>query len=241
MISFQNVYKAYAERWQTSADHGYALQDISFSIPAGAMYFLTGHSGAGKSTLLKLIAGLEFPTEGQIVVGDFPVHALKKRRIPLLRRTMGIVFQDNQLLYDRSVFDNVALPLVISGYRHSEIVQRTRAALSHVGLLDKADHDPRTLSGGEQQRIGIARAVINKPSLLIADEPTGNLDADMSRDIIQLFQRFNQAGVTVLIATHDELMLQRYRYPRLELADGQLVANQGSDRARQSAPTETSA
>jgi len=216
MIEFRHVSKAYS-------DQRLALDDVSFSCPSGTICFLTGHSGAGKSTLLKLIAALVLPSSGEISVGPFDIHTIKPQHIPQLRQQMGIVFQDNQLLNDRSVFDNVALPLIISGYKRKEIVARTGAALERVALSHKANDLPLTLSGGEQQRVGIARAVVNRPKLLIADEPTGNLDARMSDDVIKLFRQFNQSGVTVLIATHDELLLKKYHFSRLALSQGKLA------------------
>lgn len=216
MIKFQHVSKSYG------GDQP-ALDDISFTCPSGAICFLTGHSGAGKSTLLKLIAALELPSSGEITVGPFDIHNLSVKQIPQLRQQMGIVFQDNQLLHDRSVFDNVALPLIISRYRKKEIYARAGAALERVALSHKADELPQTLSGGEQQRVGIARAVVNRPKLLIADEPTGNLDANMSADILRLFRQFNHSGVTVMIATHDQQLLNSCAFPQLELAQGRLT------------------
>ncbi|GIX22213.1 MAG: cell division ATP-binding protein FtsE [Gammaproteobacteria bacterium] len=218
MLRFERVGK----RYPGGRD---ALSDISFELPAGAMAFLTGHSGAGKSTLLKLIAAIERPSRGALIVGGVNVARLPARRIPALRRRIGLIFQDHQLLPDRTVFDNVALPLVIAGYRRRELARRVRAALDKVGLLDKERVYPQTLSGGEQQRVGIARAVVHRPPLLLADEPTGNLDPDLSRDIMNLFCAFNQVGVTVLIATHDLALIERLPYPRLVLRQGRLVDN----------------
>lgn len=215
MIEFRHVSKAYG-------NGQLALDDVTFSCPGGSMAFLTGHSGAGKSTLLKLIASLEKPSSGEVTVGPFSIHTMKPRHVPKLRQQMGIVFQDNQLLNDRSVFDNVALPLIISGHRRRDIIARVTAALEHVSLGHKSNELPQTLSGGEQQRVGIARAVVNRPKLLIADEPTGNLDQRMSDDIIGLFKLFNRAGVTVLIATHDEHLLTQHPFPRLQLTQGKL-------------------
>jgi cell division transport system ATP-binding protein len=216
MIRFANVCKRYPQR-------GDALQGVSFHLPAGAMAFLTGHSGAGKSTLLKLIALLERPTRGQLFVDGENLSRAPKRRIPMVRRKVGMIFQNHHLLFDRTVFDNVALPLVIAGYRHQEIGRRVRAALDKVGLLGNEKSLPITLSGGEQQRVGIARAVVNKPLMLLADEPTGNLDPDLSRDIMHLFEQFNQVGVTVLIASHDLELISRMPYPRLQLENGRLL------------------
>ncbi len=195
MIQFDGVHKRYP------GGHD-ALQGASFRIDRGELVFLTGHSGAGKSTLLKLIALIERATQGQVVVDGENLTRMRRARIPYLRRRLGIIFQDHHLLYDRTVFDNVALPLVVSGVPHAEIGRRVRAALDKVDLLGKERLYPITLSGGEQQRVGIARAVVHKPVLLIADEPTGNLDPDLAREIMQLFLLFNQVGVTVLIATH---------------------------------------
>ncbi len=202
MIQFSHIFKRYPTGYE-------ALKDISFQLAPGEMAFLTGHSGAGKSTLLKLITLIERPTRGQAVVNNKNLAKLRRRRIPYFRREIGVVFQDNKLLYDRTVFDNVALPLVVAGVSHQEIGRRVRAALDKVGLLNKEKVYPIALSGGEQQRVGIARAVVNKPALLLADEPTGNLDAALSDEIIDLFREFNQHGVTVLIATHDLRQIQR--------------------------------
>ena len=204
----------------------YALDDVSFRLASGSFTFLTGHSGAGKSSLLKLIARLAKPTSGEIQVGNIAYSELKARQEPALRQQMGIVFQDNQLLNDRTVFDNVALPLIIGGYRFDDIKLRVTAALQKVGLADKAAELPEVLSGGEQQRVGIARAVVARPRLLLADEPTGNLDSEISGEIMQLLMHFNAAGVTVLFATHDESLLGAYDLPRLTLANGQLAPDQ---------------
>jgi len=216
MIRFDHVSKRYAER-------GDALQAVSFHLPAGAMAFLTGHSGAGKSTLLKLVALLERSTRGQLFLDGENLSRTPKRRIPFVRRKIGMIFQNYRLLFDRTVFDNVAMPLVIAGHRHQDIGRRVRAALDKVGLLDKERAMPITLSGGEQQRVGIARAVVNKPPLLLADEPTGNLDPELSRDIMHLFEQFNQVGVTVLIASHDLDLITRLPYPQLQLHQGRLL------------------
>jgi cell division transport system ATP-binding protein len=195
MIHFDRVHKRYPGGHE-------ALVDASFRIDPGELVFLTGHSGAGKSTLLKLIALIERASRGQVVVNGENLTRMRHGRIPFLRRRLGIIFQDHHLLYDRTVFDNVALPLVVSGVSHREIDRRVRAALDKVGLRGKERLYPITLSGGEQQRVGIARAVVHKPALLIADEPTGNLDPDLAREVMELFLLFNQVGVTVLIATH---------------------------------------
>jgi len=200
-----------------------ALQGVSFHLAAGEMAFLTGHSGAGKSTLLKLIALLERPSYGQVFVNGRNVSRAGRRRIPYLRRDIGLIFQDHRLLSDRTVFDNVALPLVIAGHRHQEIRRRVQAALDKVGLLDKAQRFPVTLSGGEQQRVGIARAVVNRPPILLADEPTGNLDPALSAEIMDLFRQFNTVGVTVLIASHDLALIRRLGQRILVLDHGLLV------------------
>jgi cell division transport system ATP-binding protein len=186
------------------------------------MAFLTGHSGAGKSTLLKLIALLERPSRGQVLINGLNLARIGRRRIPYFRRNIGIIFQDHQLLFDRTVFDNVALPLIIAGQPHREIGRRVRASLDKVGLLGKEKAYPITLSGGEQQRVGIARAVVNKPPLLLADEPTGNLDPELSREIMAIFEDFSQVGVTVLVASHDLALISSLPYRRLTLAQGRL-------------------
>jgi cell division transport system ATP-binding protein len=216
MIRFDHVSKRYPGRQE-------AVTDLSLSLPAGEMAFLTGHSGAGKSTLLKLIARIEKATRGSVLVNNINLTSLPRRRVPWLRQQMGIVFQNHQLLYDRTVFDNVALPLVVAGYRSGDLKRRTRAALEKVGLLDKERQMPITLSGGEQQRVGIARAVVHRPSLLLADEPTGNLDPELSREIMDLFVQFNRVGVSVLVATHDIALTEAFGLPVLSLANGRLV------------------
>jgi cell division transport system ATP-binding protein len=202
-----------------------ALQDVTFHMPPGQMAFLTGHSGAGKSTLLKLIALLERSSRGQVFVNGQNLARVTRRKIPYLRRNIGIIFQDHQLLFDRTVFDNVALPLIIAGYPQREIGKRVRAALDKVGLLGKEKVYPVTLSGGEQQRVGIARAVVNKPPLLLADEPTGNLDPELSREIMRIFEDFSQVGVTVLVASHDLALIETLPYRVLRLQDGRLVGD----------------
>ena len=216
MIRFDNVSK----RYDGSGD---ALKRLSFEIDRGEMVFLTGPSGAGKSTLLRLIALIERPTRGQVFVDGHNVGRLAARQIPRHRRQIGVVFQDNKLLPDRSTFDNVALPLIIAGTSDREIPRRVRAALDQVGLLKKERQTPRTLSTGEQQRVGIARAVVTRPSILIADEPTGNLDPWLSLEIMKLFSRFNEIGVTMLIATHDLNLLDRLDGRRIQLANGEQV------------------
>ncbi|MCG6886405.1 MAG: cell division ATP-binding protein FtsE [Proteobacteria bacterium] len=218
MIRFTHTSKRYPSGFD-------ALQDVNFHMPPGQMAFLTGHSGAGKSTLLKLIALLERCSRGQVFVNGQNLAKVSRRRIPYFRRNIGIIFQDHQLLFDRTVFDNVALPLIIAGESQRAIGKRVRAALDKVGLLGKEKSYPITLSGGEQQRVGIARAVVNKPLLLLADEPTGNLDPELSREIMQLFEAFSQVGVTVLIATHDLSLIKTLPYRILTLKDAALVAD----------------
>ncbi|MEJ2361937.1 MAG: cell division ATP-binding protein FtsE [Gammaproteobacteria bacterium] len=205
-----------------------ALLNVSFELQQGEMAFLTGHSGAGKSTLLKLIALIERTSRGQVLVNGENTAKVKRRRIPYFRRNIGIIFQDHQLLFDRTVYDNVALPLVIAGYPAAEIGRRVRAALDKVGLLNKEKSYPIMLSGGEQQRVGIARAVVNKPSLLLADEPTGNLDPELSREIMQTFEQFRQVGVTVLVASHDLDLINRMGHRILCLKNGQLAGDSGA-------------
>ena len=216
MIKFDNVSK----RYPTGQE---ALSRLSFELADEEMAFLTGHSGAGKSTLLKIIMLMERPTDGQVWINGRNIKAVGKGGIPAYRRDIGVVFQDHQLLFDRSVYDNVALPLQIAGYPPQEMARRTRAALDKVGLLHKEKALPITLSGGEQQRVGIARAVVNKPKLLLADEPTGNLDPQLSSEIMQLFSDFNNAGVGVLIATHDLALIARLSYRMMRLRSGQIL------------------
>lgn len=219
MIELQNITKRYPENRD-------ALSHLNLSLEPGEMAFLTGPSGAGKSTLLKLIAAIERPTRGQIFINRKNITRIPKRKIPALRRHMGIVFQDHHLLYDRNVFDNVSLPLQIAGYAQADINRRARAALDKVALLDKENAMPITLSGGEQQRVGIARAVVNKPAILLADEPTGNLDPDLSAEIMQLFAEFNQVGVTVLIASHDLDLITCMRKRIVRLRNGKCADTQ---------------
>jgi cell division transport system ATP-binding protein len=216
MIRFENVSKRYAGGRE-------ALSGVSFALERGGFAFLTGPSGAGKSTLLRLIALIERPTRGTVLINHQNTSRISRRRIPAFRQRLGVVFQDHKLLYDRSVFDNVALPLVIAGASRREIDRRVRAALDQVGLLGRESQAPITLSTGEQQRVGIARAVAPRPDLLIADEPTGNLDPDLSREIMELFTRFNEVGVTVLVATHDLELIERLPHRRLRLVAGQLA------------------
>ena len=222
MIEFDQVSKRYP------GGHD-ALKQVSFSVADAEMVFLTGHSGAGKSTLLKLITLIERPSRGNCMVNNRNLNKLPRWRIPHHRRDIGVVFQDHKLLMDRTVFDNVALPLVVAGAGSQEIRRRTSAALDKVGLLDKAPLYPITLSGGEQQRVGIARAVVNKPPLLLADEPTGNLDERLSDDIMDLFGEFNAHGVTVFIATHDLRQLKRMGKRVLQLHQGELVFDSSAE------------
>lgn len=218
MISFQRVTKRY------SGGHD-ALREVSFELARGEMAFLSGHSGAGKSTLLRLIALIELSSRGEILVDGNNLSRISKRQIPFFRRRVGMVFQNHRLLTDRTVFDNVALPLVIAGTDHREIGRRVRAALDKVGLLGKERLTPLTLSSGEQQRVGIARSVVNRPPILLADEPTGNLDPALSREIMALFERFNQVGVTVLIASHDLELVRSLGKRLLTLNNGVLVGS----------------
>jgi cell division transport system ATP-binding protein len=216
MIEFSNVSKRYPEGHE-------ALRNVSLRIGDGEMVFLTGHSGAGKSTLLRLVTLIEHATRGQIIVHGQNLGRLKRRMIPYFRREIGMVFQDHKLLHNLSVFDNVALPLIVSGYPQRDIKRRVHAALDKVGLLNRDRAKPITLSGGEQQRVGIARAVVNRPRLLVADEPTGNLDATLSDEIFDLFNSFNYHGVTVLVATHDLRHIKRLDKRTLTLDEGRLV------------------
>ena len=218
MIQFEHVSKRYDEGFD-------ALKDVSFTINTGEMAFLTGHSGAGKSTLLKLVMLMEQPTAGHIQVGEQILNRLGRHDIPYLRRSIGVVFQNHQLLFDRSVFDNVALPLNICGYSPEDAARRVRAALDKVGLLDREKMNPLALSSGEQQRVGIARAIVHKPKVLLADEPTGNLDPQLSAEIMRLFEQFNRVGTTVLIASHDLSLISSMRHRMLTLKSGRLIAD----------------
>lgn len=218
MIRFDQVSKRYDSGQE-------ALSDVSFTLESGEMAFLTGHSGAGKSTLLRLIMLMEKPSSGEIQVGDQKLGKLSRRHVPLLRRKIGVVYQNHQLLFDRSVYDNVALPLIVAGFHPRDIGRRVRAALDKVNLLSKERMNPQLLSGGEQQRVGIARAVVNKPPFLLADEPTGNLDPTLSAEIMALFREFNQVGVTVLVATHDLALIARMHHRSLILREGSLIGN----------------
>lgn len=216
MIKVSHVAKRYPGGYE-------ALRDVSFSVDAGEMVFITGHSGAGKTTLLKLITAMERPTTGSIFINSQNISAMKHGMIPFFRRNFGLIFQDHKLLFDRSVFHNVALPLAITGFPRREIAKRTRAALDKVGLLGREKARPITLSGGEQQRLCIARAIVNRPAILLADEPTGNLDAAYAGEIIGMFKSFNQVGVTVVIATHDKSMIEQLGPRVLQLEHGRIV------------------
>jgi len=212
MIRFDQVNKRYPGGHE-------ALINVSFHLPRGQMAYLTGQ----KSTLLKLIALIERPSRGNVILDGVNLSQVSNRKVPFIRRNIGIIFQNHHLLYDRPVFDNVALPLIIAGYRHREVGKRVRAALDQVDLLNREKAAPITLSGGEQQRVGIARAIVHKPSLLLADEPTGNLDPELSKGIMELFARFNQVGVTVLIASHDLDLIQQMGSPVISLNQGRLT------------------
>jgi cell division transport system ATP-binding protein len=216
MIRFEHVHKRYPNGRE-------ALHDVSFEIRAGEFVFLTGRSGAGKSSVLKLMTLLERPSRGTVTVNGQETGSLPSRAVPAFRRRLGIVFQDHQLLMDRPVYDNVALPLMVSDTRFRDIDKRVRAALDQVGLLDKERVSPAELSVGEQQRIGIARAVVARPTVLIADEPTGNLDHDLAREVMQLFRRFQDVGVTVLIATHDMALVREFAQREILIDDGKVV------------------
>jgi cell division transport system ATP-binding protein len=218
MLRFEHVCKRYP-------DAGEALTDLSFHLVRGEMAFLTGRSGAGKSTLLKLVAMMEQASRGNVILDGQNITRISERKVPYLRRNLGLIFQDYKLLNDRTVFDNVALPLIVSGVSHQEISRRVRAALDKVSLLGKERKYPLALSGGEQQRVGIARAIVNKPKLILADEPTGNLDPDLSAEVMHMFEQFVQVGVTVLIATHDIELVERLEHRVLTLDKGHLVAS----------------
>ena len=217
MISFSNTFKRYPNGFE-------ALKGVSLNIDKGEIVAVTGHSGAGKSTLLRLAAGIELASRGSVLVNNQNMSQLKEAGLAVMRRSLGLVFQDHKLLFDRSVFDNVALPLSIAAFSHIETGKRVRAALDKVGLLNREKAAPITLSGGEQQRLCIARAIVNRPATLIADEPTGNLDPGYAETIIDLFKSFNQVGVTVLLATHDETGLARLKCRRINLDHGKLAA-----------------
>lgn len=222
MIQVENVTKRFSGGYD-------ALKGLSLTIDQGEMVFVTGHSGAGKSTLLRLIALIERPTSGHVIVDGQNTSRVPRRKIPAYRRQIGMVFQDHKLLYDRPVFDNVALPLIIAGFTHRDAARKVRAALDQVSLLKKEKHYPETLSSGEQQRVGIARAIVTRPKLLIADEPTGNLDPDLSIEVMRIFRRFNEVGVTVLIASHDIMLIDQLGCRRIPLANGMLHYEEEED------------
>ncbi len=217
MISFSQVTKRYPGGLE-------ALKGVTLTIEAGEMVFITGHSGAGKSTLLKLAAAIERPSSGSVIVNGQNVGALRARAVPFLRRKFGLIFQDQKLLFDRSAYDNVMLPLSITGFERREAARRVRAALDKVGLLAKEKSFPVTLSGGEQQRLAIARAIVHRPAILVADEPTGNLDTAYAAELGELFRSFNQVGVTVIIATHDESFAARLKPRVVALKEGRVAA-----------------
>ena len=221
MIRFDQVFKRYPNGRE-------ALAGVSFNIESGALTFLTGHSGAGKSSILKLIALIERPTRGQVIVNSQNTSGVKPRGIPHFRRQIGVVFQDHKLLHDRPVGDNVALPLVIAGVPRREIDKRVRAALDQVGLLSREKSLPLELSTGEQQRVGIARAVVAKPTLLIADVPTGNLDPELALEVMRLFKRFSEVGVTVVIASHDVHLIDQVGARRIVLSAGRVVGEEAA-------------
>ena len=222
MIQFEQVTKRFPGGQE-------ALSDLTLSVDKGEMIFVTGHSGAGKSTLLRLIALIERPTSGQVIVDGQNTRKVRSRKIPGYRRQIGMVFQDHKLLYDRPVFDNVALPLIIAGVGHRDAGRRVRAALDQVGLLHKEKQSPETLSAGEQQRVGIARAIVTRPKLLIADEPTGNLDPDLSLEVMRIFRRFNEVGVTLLVASHDIALIDKLGCRRIALEEGRLQPEDEED------------
>lgn len=222
MIRFENVSKCY------NKGHD-ALKRVNFHLARGEMAFMTGHSGAGKSTLLKLITMIERPSNGQLLINGKNITKLSKRRVPFVRRGMGIIFQNPHLINEATVYDNVALPLMIAGYNPADIARRVRAALDKVSLLGKEKFYPDALSGGEQQRVGIARAVANKPALILADEPTGNLDPELAAEIMQLFEQFNQVGVSVLIASHNINLISKMNHRIITLKDGQVVAQESKE------------
>ena len=221
MIRFDNV----AKRYPTGHE---GLSGVDLHLEPGEMAFLTGHSGAGKSTLLKLIGLLERATRGQVWVNGRNLNKLSNRDVPYHRREVGMIFQDHRLLHDRTVFDNIALPLVVSGMGHAEVTRRVRAALDKVGLLKKDKVFPIALSGGEQKRVGIARALVSKPPVLLDDEPTGNLDPELSREIMELFMQFNQVGVTLLVATHDIDLVNRLGKRIITLRNGRVAGDSGT-------------
>lgn len=219
LIQFSSVNKRYYAGQQ-------ALANVSFQLAQGEMAFLTGHSGAGKSTLLQLIALLEQPTSGEVLFNGVNINRITEQKAPFFRRQIGLIFQDPHLLKDRTVFDNISLPLIIANYRYPEIKKRVHVALNKVGLSHKVNALPEMLSAGEQQRVSIARALVTKPPLILADEPTGNLDPNLAEEIMQLFEQFNQIGVSLLIASHDLQLINQLQHRRIHLDQGQLVADE---------------
>ena len=217
-IEFHHVGK----RFDTGAE---GLRDLSLTIPEGSMTFLTGHSGAGKSTFLKLLLRLDTATHGRILVNGVDIGRLAERHLPDYRQRLGVVFQEHQLLADRTVFENVALPLRVTGMKRREAARRVRAALSSVDILDKERLLPGHLSAGERQRVGIARAVVNRPDILLADEPTGNLDPALSRSVMGLFRQFNDVGATVLVASHDLALIESMGCRIVGLANGKVASD----------------
>jgi len=222
MITLSQVCKRYPGGYE-------ALKDVSFEIAAGEMVCITGRSGAGKSTLLKLIAAIEKPTSGSVLVSGENIAKLRARAVPFLRRRFGFIFQDHKLLFDRTLFENVLLPLDILGYDRQQAARRVRAALDKVGLLGREKAYPIMLSGGEQQRLCIARAIVHRPAILLADEPTGNLDAGHATQLAALFRSFQQVGATVIVATHDEQLLARLG-PRVLALDAGALSLHGAAR-----------
>jgi cell division transport system ATP-binding protein len=216
MITFEHVSKRYP-------GGASALLDVNFHLDSGEMVFLTGHSGAGKSTLLRLILMMEQATRGQVLVDGRNLGKTSPRLAPQVRQRIGMIFQDHKLLSDKTVFDNVSLPLMIAGLRYGDIRKRVRAALDKVGLLSKEKSWPLTLSGGEQQRVGIARAIVSMPPILLADEPTGNLDPQLSAELFALFRQLNEQGTTVIIASHDLALIRSMGERVLVLSDGRLI------------------
>ncbi|MCX7193432.1 MAG: cell division ATP-binding protein FtsE [Proteobacteria bacterium] len=234
MIAFNQVSKRYPGGFDV-------LKNVSFELAKGEMAFLTGHSGAGKSTLLKLIAAIERPNTGSVLVNNQNVSVLKSGALPYLRRNLGIIFQDHKLLFDRNVFDNVQLPLQICGFDHKESSKRVRAALDKVGLLGRERANPIALSGGEQQRLCIARAIVNRPSILLADEPTGSLDAEYAEEIMAIFKSFHQVGVTLLISTHDASVLRNTQFRVIELKQGEIQSSSAPADSAQTTSTSPAA
>ena len=228
MIEFKNVSKAFTAANKRAATVPFALKDISFQVDAGELVFVAGHSGAGKSTLLRMIAALDKPSSGTVQVQQADIGSLPRSALPYLRRHIGIVFQEQKLLFDRSVLENVRLPLLVTGHSAREATTRAQAALERVGLQAARDANPATLSGGEQQLVAIARAIVNRPAILLADEPTANLDRASAINIIEVMRDFVRVGVTALISTHDDYLLEHFQPRVLRLAHGHLIADQAS-------------